>query len=347
VTTTNGSPEPIRVRRRIGLWGAPTSGKSTFLAALSIAVSKSAQDLLIYGATDESTEFLVQNTTLLTRQRRFPPPTKIQSPLSWTIHVQTQVPVRGRFGRQTMETVPLQFNMDLLDQPGGDFASVPEMQPDSDGVNLGFENEDSAAGTASSEEEMLDRLAGCDGLLLLFDPTREWSEDDDGSDSYQYFHGTLLRIAQRRLGGRGQPEMKLPHYVAVCVTKFDDPAVYRRAEITGYRSYTDDPNMFPHVKADDAAAFFADLCRNSRVGNANLVASALPRYFNADHIQYFITSAIGFNLSEGATRFQDQDPLNVTTDGNGELRIRGPIYPINVVEPLLWLGQCLARTDTP
>ena len=46
----------------IGLWGAPACGKTTFLAALYTAVSRSSQDLNIFGVDDMSTEFMVEST---------------------------------------------------------------------------------------------------------------------------------------------------------------------------------------------------------------------------------------------------------------------------------------------
>ena len=56
----------------VGLWGAPGSGKTTFLAALYIAVARSSQDMNIFGADDKSTEFMVESNRMLTKEHRFP-----------------------------------------------------------------------------------------------------------------------------------------------------------------------------------------------------------------------------------------------------------------------------------
>ena len=97
VTTSNRvpAPGPVRSLGRIGLWGAPGSGKTTYLAALQIAVNR-AQDrnLMIFGVDDSSTDFLVENTAMLTRERRFPAATALQQQLSWVLQLQTEVPVR-------------------------------------------------------------------------------------------------------------------------------------------------------------------------------------------------------------------------------------------------------------
>jgi energy-coupling factor transporter ATP-binding protein EcfA2 len=343
-TAKNRTPGPIRTLGRVGLWGAPGSGKTTFLAALNIAVNRASEDLLIYGVDDASTDFLVDNTAMLTQRREFPAATKVEQQLSWAMHLQTQVPVRSRFGRQTMTSVPTELNIDLLDAPGGRFASVPD-----EGVGggilpagsaaLGFDDEDDDTGPALTDESLLDQLASCDGIVLLFDPIRE----RERGDAYHYFQGTLLRIAQRRMADRLQAGTKLPHFVAVCLTKFDDPDVYRRATTRGYREFsTDDPRMFPRVPNEEAENFFGELCREADRGNADLVPEALRRYFMPGRVRFFVTSAIGFYLSKKAPRFQERDFQNVVAERGGSPRIRGPIYPINVVEPLLWLGQSLA-----
>lgn len=340
MTTTASEPlATARRLRRIGLWGAPESGKTTFLAALNVAVTRAEGDLLIYGADDESTEFLAQNTAMLTSGRRFPEGTIALQQLSWIMNMQTQVVEQGRFGRRTRRTVPLQFNIDLLDAPGRNFASVPEAAPGASEHLFGADDADGDEAVAPPpEEELIEHLAGCDGIVFLFDPIREQAK----GDAYEYFQGTLLRIAQRRFAPSRANLSRLPQYVAVCITKFDDPEIYRRARLGGYRTFEEeDPYMFPRVPDEAATDFFADLCMQSDLGNADLVSKAIGHYFMPERVRYFITSAIGFYVSKSARRFREQDFQNVAPDG----RIRGAIHPINVVEPLLWLGQCLASAD--
>lgn len=353
MTMTSGAPQGRRALGRIGLWGAPSCGKTTFLAALNIAVNQSStKELMIFGVDDASTDFLVENTARLTSQREFPAATTFGQQYSWVLRMETQVPERRRFGRQTMTTVPLEMNLDLLDEPGrvfGDDQGGPSPTAPGGGRDLGFDDDeddvdggidtDSNAGSAASEESVMDRLASCDGLLLLFDPTKEWAD----GDAFNYFQGTLLRIAQRRMAGQASPTGRLPQYVAVCATKFDHPDVYRRAKNRGYRSFAvDDPAMFPRVPDELAEKFFADLVRQSERGNADLVAMALRRYFEPDRVKFFATSAIGFYKSRQSARFQEADFMNTVREADGNYRIRGAVHPINVVEPLAWLGQCLA-----
>ena len=326
-----------------------------FLAALNVAVNQAtAQELMIYGVDDASTDFLVNNTARLTSDREFPPGTIYSgNQYSWVLRMETQVPERRRFKRQAMITVPLDMNLDLLDEPGRVFADVQSAQDEpaagpGSSRDLGFDDDgesgdgasaDPVAGPAVDDEDVMDRLASCDGLLLLFDPTREWAT----GDAFNHFQGTLLRIAQRRMAGQAIPGGRLPQYVAVCATKFDDPDVYRRAKNRGYRSFSaEDPAMFPRVPDELAEKFFADLVRQSERGNADLVAMALRKFFEPDRVRFFITSAIGFYKSRQSARFQEADFMNTVRQADGTYQIRGAVHPINVVEPLVWLGQSLA-----
>jgi hypothetical protein len=320
------------------MWGAPGSGKSTYLSALHIAVARAKdQDLMLYGADDDSTDFMVDGTRWLTEEHRFPDASVEGRDLSWVVRMMTERQVRRRFGRTETERVPFELNLDLLDNPGRVFADTPQEGDASDGgVDLGFE-EETGRHSIGLDDGPIDELADCNGLLLLFDPTREWRE----GDAYNYFQGTLLRMAQRRAHATG----RLPHYVAVCVTKFDHPDVYRHAKHNGFRYYSsDDPYFFPRVPDELAEQFLAHLVRESDRGNADLITSTLPKYFRPERIRYFITSAIGFYLAPRSNRFKEQDPMNITQEPGGA-RIRGAIHPVNVVEPVLWIGRNLAATE--
>jgi hypothetical protein len=333
MTTMSGRPPIQRTMGRIGLWGAPGSGKTTYLAALNIAVMKT-PGMRLAGTDSDSTRFLRESTAQLTIDREFPEATQFGKQLSWVLGMDTQVEERGRLLRRTMTTVPVQINLDLLDEPGDRFSDRPKVGEASTAL-FGDEDEDDEAAADASEDNVMDQLAGCNGIVLLFDPTREWLR----GDAFNYFQGTLLEIAQRRLPGVTEGG-RLPHFVAVCVTKFDHPDVYRRAKSRGYRSFSpDDPYLFPRVPDEFAEQFFVDLVRDTDRGNADLLPNALRNFFMPERVRFFVTSAIGFHLSKRASRFQEQDFMNVVSRDSGDLQIRGPINPINVVEPLLWLGQ--------
>lgn len=348
-TATNGPGPQHRGRapKSIGLWGAPQSGKTTFLAALYVAVTRSVLDLNIVGADDKSTDFIIDSTRTLTDDQIFPPGTATDIDYSWIMHMSRQVPVvdRGRFGRTTVNHIDVrsQFNIDLRDAPGRLFASQtggaaqPQQQAATGRLNLaGGGTATGGAATASTQMDMMDYLAGCDGLLLLIDPVSEQKR----GDAHDYFQGTLLRIAQRVLSNTSGMD-RLPHSVAVCITKFDHPDVYNFARLRGYRTYDeDDPYLFPHVHDDDAENFFLEFCRGSAASKADMLCSSLGKYFDRSRVKFFVSSSIGFYLGQ-AGRFRDADPQNAENQG-GTIKIRSQIHPINTLEPLLWLGERIA-----
>ncbi len=339
--STTPHAAPGRGPRSIGLWGAPSSGKTTFLAALYIAVTRRLPaDINIVGVDDASTNFLIDSTRTMTNDLKFPGGTQQASSYSWTLNMETTVERTQtvRFGRKVTatEVVSSKFNIDLRDAPGGYFGHRPaqQEQPQQQRLNLGGGAAPAATPAVSPETEMMNYLSGCDGLLLLIDPVRE----QESGDAHDYFQSTLLKIAQRKLAVPGASP-RLPHYVAVCITKFDHPDVYGFARLNGYRVYDeDDPYLFPRVAEGDAEAFFREFCRTSPKSEAEMICSALSGYFRPERVRFFVTSAIGFYLGQ-STRFRDDtDPQNAE-DHNGIPQIRGRIYPINVLEPILWLGQ--------
>jgi hypothetical protein len=314
-------------RQGVGLWGATASGKSTFLSALFIAATRSPADLRVIGRNDESTDFLVRNTHSLNAQHQFPPPTTYQEQLSWTLKMSVQNPVRSRLFRRVPARIPFDFRIELQDAPGRIFAAVPEVQPGR--LQLSGDEDDGP--------DMASYLANCQGLVLLVDPIRE----RELGDAHEFFHGTLLRIAQRVEVPAGE---RLPHYIAVCVTKFDDPSVFRFARDNDFLCISeDDPLMFPRVHDDEAEQFMRELFAGSPLSDADMVLGALRQYFYPDRIRFFVTSSVGFYIGP-SSEFRENDYWNVVQVEDGKFQIRGPVYPINIAEPLLWLGESIAAT---
>jgi hypothetical protein len=332
--------------RRIGLWGATQSGKSTFLAALYIAVNRSSQDLRIYGRDDRSTDFLIRNTSLLNASHIFPSATIDSQELSWIMSMRVPDRQRRWFKKHANGTVPFNFNIDLQDVRGGLYAAVPPEDGPSDAAGrLTFESGRQPNTSNSDSSAVASYLAGCHGVLLLVDPIRERTL----GDAHEYFHGTLLKMAQRAMPDIPAGE-RLPHYVAVCVTKYDDPLVFGFARDNSYPFLSDgDPRMFPRVHDSDAERFLRELCRGYRRSDIELVTSSLNHYFHPERIRYFATSAVGFYTDESGL-FREEDFQNVVPEqdnsdvGKVSYRIRGQIHPINVVEPLLWLGESVAAS---
>jgi len=311
---------------RVGIWGAAASGKTTFLSSLFIAVAQRPDQARLRGGTDESTDFIIRNTHVLNQQRRFPQATLTHTPLEWTLQMTVPNPSRGIF-RRGPERVLFDFNIDMRDVAGADFAALPEPVP-----SVASRLDDLAPGPP---DDVAAYLGGSEGLLLLIDPIRE----HEVGDAYEYFFGTLLRIAQNVPVPLGQ---RLPHYVAVCVTKFDAPIVYQFARDSGYLSYRqDDLSNMPRVHDDEAERFTRHLFEDMPRSDIDLVTTGLRQYFYPERIKFFISSAVGFYVGPSGV-FDESEYQNVAEGSDGESVIRGQVRPINVVEPFLWLGERMA-----
>ena len=189
--------------------------------------------------------------------------------------------------------------------------------------------------------DLIDSLARGRGIVFLFDPIREHAY----GDTFDHTFGVLAQLAQRMVGSADFSNGRLPHYIAVCVTKFDEARVLKTAErLSLLTTDQSDPYGFPRVDDDDARELFSRLCEVSSSGTADLILHTLEQYFRPEHIKYFVSSAVGFYVDPVTGVYNSDDFQNhiPALDHPGSPRIRGSIHPINVVEPVLWLSEQLA-----
>ncbi|GAB3841960.1 hypothetical protein GCM10027610_051940 [Dactylosporangium cerinum] len=322
-------------RVRIGLWGATGGGKTTYLGALGIASIRGCSEdgrWNVGGVSTEATKFLTDMTDLLARGRRFPAASIGVEPLSWFVHGdlrtgpedQDRAPVKERRGWFRGHSSParpsraqIEFVLQLQDIPGNRFL-LDEANP--------------------ADERVLDNLCESDGLLYLFDPIRDTLADDGQQGNFEYFNRVLQHLRTRLWERDRLVEGRLPHHVAVCVTKFDDPIVFAQAVDAGAVSLDGGPRNQPHVpNGRKAHKFFDWLCDHAPSSGADLVRDALSVNFHADRVAYFVCSSIGFSLNRDHV-LDLSDYSNVLII-DGEPRIRDQIYPINVLEPLIGLER--------
>ena len=118
----------------------------------------------------------------------------------------------------------------------------------------------------------------------------------------------------------------LPHHVAICVTKFDEPKVFDTAERLKLLRYDrNDPFQFPRVEGGDARLLFASLCSSSSGnGNGDLMLNALEQYFREDRVKFFVTSAVGFYVDPYTNKFDRDNPQNVVKNKSG-LAVAGDV----------------------
>jgi hypothetical protein len=317
-------PAAAGLGTRIVMLGGPGSGKTTLLAALNIALLRRGRWRMV--AMDRtSSEALERRVLDLTRDRAFPRGNEAPGVVSyqWKINGEIEQEVRRFLRRPRIRRREVTVDLSMADAPGEIFASEAL----------------TVTGTGR-RDQLVDALVRANGIIVLFDPTREFQE----GDTFTYVHRLVTVLGQRALGMYGSSEARLPHYVAVCVSKFDEDRVFRSAERFHLISYDDrDPYRFPRVADRDARHFLDRLCALTPDRSAELAISALESTFLPGHIKFFVTSAIGFNLDPRTRRFDAAHRSNYVADEDGRIiGIKGSIHPINVAEPLLWLSGRLA-----
>jgi hypothetical protein len=331
--TGGGSTATGQRTMKIGIWGSPASGKSTYLAALQHATGnapRSLGDWTIFARTPQAEELLIRWNQQLAEEHKFPEATGLaaETQLLWRFKGELAgsryQPLVRRL-RRVPE--PSTFDLDLIDTSGEVFGPSPsEKNVPMDVVN-----------------RTLDHLAHARGLIFLFDPIRE-REDPT---VVNYMNRMLTQLAglverQGRTNGR-----YLPHYISVCVTKFDDQLLFQQACRAGFVNSGRDG--IPRVLDKHAELFFDALCEGRfweetdgrGSSGPKFVRARLQKYFDPARIRYYVSSAIGFNRgSDGRFNPARYAMVREEEDGN---RIIGPIEPVNVLEPLVELYMKLRR----
>ena len=302
--------------RGITMLGAQRTGKTTFLAALQIALLRRPElGWSITGENPGSTQALVSFMDEMTHKHLFPQPTGMQiENYRWALQAELKGATRewhwwGFRRRDKYVKIPL----NLVDAPG----------EAADGSRM--------FGRAISES-LITNLASSAGIVLFFDPVSEYER----GDAFRHTHGVLTQLSSQAARNG-----KLPHYLAVCITKFDEIPVFGSAQKLRVVDY-DPENEIPRVPGEYAKEFLERLIKMSRSDNASLILPLIQQTFREERIKYFVTSAIGFYVDPSIGIFDPGDFQN-NIPGKPD-RIRGGIFPINVLEPVLWLGRSMTRT---
>ncbi|MFJ5029596.1 hypothetical protein ACIQB5_16045 [Streptomyces sp. NPDC088560] len=315
IPSLRGAP-PVGVR--IGVWGASGSGKTTFLGAVPIAAMQHQRrgqvNWVVAGMDPSSAEFLQDSVDQLVSEQVFPQATRAQRDLRWSFAGETR-PARGLRTRRRIT-----FALEVLDLPGEAF------NPRSNQVSEDL------------HEQAVTHLTSCGGLVYLFDPLLDANQQ---TASINYFYGMASQMAARvRDEGRLLGNGRLPHHVAVCITKFDHPDVFEPALRAGWVTQ-EHVGAVPRVPDHQAHGFFDWICESFRGGSARLVRDALGNFFHPDRMSFHASSAIGFRLNPN-NQFDYRNYVNVEPDG--ERICSSPPTPINVIEPLMTLEEGLRGT---
>jgi hypothetical protein len=315
----DGGRRTYRSEPGIAMLGATGSGKSTFLGALQIALLQNDSDWTIFSRDPASRAALAKLHAALMSHGEFPLPTSGIDIFDWVLSSRREhTEQKGRLGGTRSVEENLQVTLKLTD-PTGELTG-------SDQIDL------------ADREQLVEHVAKSRGILYMYDPIREFTV----GDAYDKTFSLLMDIVA---AASDQPDFdgRLPHHVAVCVTKFDEPRVFKTAESLRMLVWDEhDPLGFPRVHHSDARDLMHRLCDLSLNGTGKAVPQLLEKYFHAGRVKYFVTSSVGFMVNKRTQRFDPQDTENVYRIESRETLIRGPVNPINVAEPVLWLVEQIA-----
>ena len=186
----------------ITMWGATATGKTTFLAALYTALLDQDIGWRLRGADQPSTEALVALTNKLADEGTFPGHTIGIRNYRWSLVGTVPRAIKEwRWNGLHRRDLEVEIPLDLVDAAG-------EV---ADG---------SKAYGREVTQRFVDNLTNSTGIVFFYDPIREFEH----GDAFRNTFGVLTQL-DSKMGSKG----KLPHHVAVCVTKFDEQRVFDAA----------------------------------------------------------------------------------------------------------------------
>jgi hypothetical protein len=299
------------------MWGAPGTGKTTFLGALDIALHRRDYGLTLTGDNEASVELLIELSETLNDKHEFPPATQSIDTFQWSLFTVHSAP--------SASASAARISLKLTDPSGELMRSERRGDPD--------------------RKQLIDEVVRSEGILFTFDPISEFERGDAFSTTMSLVRDLVaVYVRDEKTAFKG----RLPHYVAVCVTKFDEPRVLETARALGIlRRDPKDPLGQPSVSNKDARMLLNGLAQVSGSGDGEMLLNALDRYFYPERVEYFVSSAVGFYIDPRTKKFDFDDPQNLVKDragGTRSARIRGSVRPINIVEPVVWLAERIAQS---
>jgi hypothetical protein len=307
------SPHPLPPAERevqIALWGATSSGKSTYLWTLPLAAEQ--QGWTVIPVDEASEEYKVRAETDLMKEGLLPIPTEDEVVIGWRLEKAPSI--AGPWWRRRQ--IPgSRILLRTIERKGGDFEKLTQ--------------------------SVADQLVRADGIVYLFDPDRELNPKSP--DNVGFFIAAMTRLQRRTAELDRMVDGRLPHHLAVCITKFDAVKVFAKAREGFWVTQASAWPFFPQVSPGDAQPFFDWLCHTKLGDAASFVRDRIVANFLPQRVEYFVTSAIGFGLHE-RKKFDLSDFGNLTHKGD---RVRSLPRPINVLEPLVALDRSRRLSGGP
>lgn len=337
---------------KIGIWGGPRSGKTTYIAALRTASNDPSEESRIahgrwavHGVGASIIYLSDMNEEL--EEGSFPPSTVAQHPYEFEIvgtpseSIVKQLP--RFFSRFVGTPERISFTIHFLDVPGEEFRSIRD-----------------------PENELWTNLADCDGLVYLFDPSAK--------RNFRYLVRGIDFIRQlEKAKGRLYDE-RLRQFIAVCISKLDLPVVFDKLDAAGLI----EPSLSSEEPESSVMPFVTDARRALQVVADSNTVGTLEKDFHEDRVNYFAISSVGFyqetpgvfnrndfrnsevpsGVRQGASAqvlgknapFNEQQGSAVSKsqpdppDQKSVEVIRGPVSPINVFTPLVWMYHAIVES---
>jgi hypothetical protein len=278
---------------RMAMLGASGSGKTTFLVVAALRMFTTDRgdrldldlpgivldDLAISPGSQEARAFMRHAGAVLLERRRFPSGTIKAGDVR--LHVEARCTARRR--RRWWARRPawrIAFDLEAHDRLGGDytdFATQPAVVADA-----------------------VRNVADAQSIVFLLDLSSPRATADSARCLAEF-------IPLLRAGTPGGKAERLPHFVAVCVSKCDLPSV--RDRVVG-----------PHGrKSADVADNLRTLADDDR--DIREALDILGTWFRPERVRCFATTSLGWA--------HDGDPSVV----------RSRVEPVNVWEPMVWLAS--------
>jgi len=308
---------------RIGIWGSPKSGRTTFLTVLGMFFTewtdgRPGEQWRVQPVNEPTAAFISDCVAALAREKKLPQATIPGEPKPLAFRLE---------GRRRHTIPPLHW------LPPQRLAEITLTIPDRSGGDLAPGSQ-SAGASATAEADV---------LVYFFDPTHDVQPVLPKWHSADYLTTVLTELGLAAATGADRLDQPiLTKHIAVCVPKLDNQRVFDAAREYGYLE-TDPRSGLPWVPPRHARRFFEAITYDQESIQADYLRRELSRSFDQKMMSFHALSSVGFWVPEGG-QFDPGDVCNVVMEPGAESAdepgtLRGQVRPVHILDPLISLVQ--------